>query len=469
MSTQEVSSRYRSTEQLYRLLDLSCIALSTYVSIFVLSINSSPYYFILASTCIIVFFILSEMVGTYQHEISRMFKTSVKSILLTWTVTFLFLLVIGYFSGNLKHFPRTMITIWFIATPIYLVIWRYAIKLAKSKYYQDASTLKNFAILGANTVGSHVADTILDDFSIGYRFLGFYDDRKKDDKRIVHSLGEHTYLGDFDQAVEDARRGKLDVIFIVLPMVAEYRIAKILDLLGDSATEVHIIPNFFVYNLLHARWHNIGSYLALSIYDTPFYGVGSMVKRIEDIILGSIILSLISIPMLIIAIIIKVTMPGGPVIFKQKRYGIGGQEVTVWKFRSMSVCEDGDSVKQATKDDQRITPFGAFIRRTSLDEFPQFINVLQGTMSIVGPRPHAVAHNEFYRKEIDGYMLRHMVKPGITGLAQISGCRGETKEVGQMRERIKYDLRYIRNWSLYLDIKIIFLTIFKGFVNKQAY
>jgi len=469
MSTQEVSSRYRSAEQLYRLLDLSCIALSTYVIIFILNISSSPYYFILASTCIIIFFILSEMVGTYQHEVSRMFKTSVKSILLTWFATFLFLLVIGYFSDNLKHFPREMISLWFLTTPIYLVIWRYMVRLAKSEYYKDESALKNFAILGANTIGSHVADTILDDFSIGYRFMGFYDDRKKDDKRIVHSLGEHEYLGDFDQAVEDARRGKIDVIFIVLPMVAEYRIAKILDLLGDSATEVHIIPNFFVYNLLHARWHNIGSYLALSIYDTPFYGVGSVVKRIEDIIIGSMILVLISIPMLIIATIIKITSPGGPVIFKQKRYGIGGQEVTVWKFRSMNVCEDGDNVKQATQNDQRITPFGAFIRRTSLDEFPQFINVLQGTMSIVGPRPHAVAHNEFYRKEIDGYMLRHMVKPGITGLAQISGCRGETKEVEEMRERIKFDLRYIRNWSLYLDIKIIFLTIFKGFVNKKAY
>lgn len=469
MSTQEVSSRYRSTEQIYRLLDLSCIALSTYIITFALSIESSPYYFILASTCIIIFFILSEMVGTYRHEVTRMFKTSVKSILLTWVITFLFLLVIGYFSGNLDIFPRNMVGLWFLTTPIFLFTWRYIVKFAKSEYYKDESTQKNFAILGANTIGSHVADTILDDFSIGYRFLGFYDDRKKDDQRIVHSLGNHEYLGDFDKAVEDARRGKIDVIFIVLPMVAEYRIAKILDLLGDTATEVHIIPNFFVYNLLHARWHNIGSYLALSIYDTPFYGVGSVVKRIEDVVIGSMILTLISIPMLVIAIIIKITSPNGPVIFKQKRYGIGGQEVTVWKFRSMHVCEDGNEVKQATKNDSRITPFGAFIRRTSLDEFPQFINVIQGTMSIVGPRPHAVAHNEFYRKEIDGYMLRHMVKPGITGLAQINGCRGETKEMDEMRERIKYDLRYIRNWSLYLDIKIIFLTIFKGFINKNAY
>jgi putative colanic acid biosynthesis UDP-glucose lipid carrier transferase len=157
------------------------------------------------------------------------------------------------------------------------------------------------------------------------------------------------------------------------------------------------------------------------------------------------------------------------VIFKQYRYGIDGKKIKVWKFRSMKVMDNGGVVKQATKDDPRVTKFGSFIRRTSLDELPQFINVLQGRMSIVGPRPHAVAHNEEYRQIVDKYMLRHKVKPGITGWAQINGYRGETDTLDKMEKRVEYDLNYIRNWSLWLDIKIIFLTVFKGFVGKNTY
>jgi len=185
-------------------------------------------------------------------------------------------------------------------------------------------------------------------------------------------------------------------------------------------------------------------------------------------LLCAIILPLIAIPMLIIAIAIKLTSPG-PVIFKQMRYGVKGEQIEVWKFRSMSVCENGESIKQATANDSRVTPLGSFLRRTSLDELPQFLNVLSGTMSVVGPRPHAVAHNEYYRKQIQGYMLRHKMKPGITGLAQISGCRGETETIDKMERRIHHDLEYIRQWSVILDIKIVILTIFKGFVGQQAY
>ena len=200
----------------------------------------------------------------------------------------------------------------------------------------------------------------------------------------------------------------------------------------------------------------------------PMDGANRIVKRIEDIILATLILALISIPMLMIAFCVRMTSPG-PALFRQKRYGIDGKSIEVWKFRSMKVMENGAKVTQATRGDNRITPFGAFLRRTSLDELPQFINVLRGEMSIVGPRPHAIAHNEEYRKIISGYMLRHKVKPGITGWAQINGWRGETDTVDKMEKRIEYDLDYIRNWSLFLDLKIVFLTVFKGFINKNAY
>jgi putative colanic acid biosynthesis UDP-glucose lipid carrier transferase len=205
-----------------------------------------------------------------------------------------------------------------------------------------------------------------------------------------------------------------------------------------------------------------------SIYETPFAGPNDWVKRAEDIILGLAIIILILPLLLIIAIGVKFSAPG-PIIFQQRRYGIHGDEIWVWKFRSMTVCEDGPSIPQACKNDPRVTKFGSFLRKTSMDEFPQFLNVLKGDMSIVGPRPHAIAHNEYYRKLVPGYMLRHKVKPGITGWAQVNGWRGETDTLNKMEKRVEYDLDYIRNWTLWLDLRIIFLTIFKGIVGKNAY
>jgi putative colanic acid biosynthesis UDP-glucose lipid carrier transferase len=206
----------------------------------------------------------------------------------------------------------------------------------------------------------------------------------------------------------------------------------------------------------------------LAVCETPFHGINGIIKRFSDIVLASAILALIAPVMLMIAVGIKRTSPG-PVFFKQRRYGLDGREIYVYKFRSMTVCEDGGEIKQATRDDQRVTRFGAFLRATSLDELPQFINVLQGRMSVVGPRPHAVAHNEMYRKLISGYMIRHKVRPGITGLAQVNGERGETATLERMQARINYDLDYLRNWSLLLDLQIIFKTIFVVLKKQNAY
>lgn len=228
------------------------------------------------------------------------------------------------------------------------------------------------------------------------------------------------------------------------------------------------MPDLYTYNLSVSQLKEVGGVQTFSIFSSPFDGVGKFTKRVEDIIIGSMIALLISPVLLAVAIGVKLSSPG-PVLFKQDRYGLGGKKIKVWKFRSMKVMENDAVVTQATKNDPRVTKFGAFIRRTSLDELPQFINVLQGSMSIVGPRPHAVAHNEQYRKLVDNYMIRHKIKPGITGWAQINGYRGETETVDKMDKRIRYDIQYMQNWSLWLDIKIIFLTVFKGFVSETAY
>jgi len=239
--------------------------------------------------------------------------------------------------------------------------------------------------------------------------------------------------------------------------------------LSDTTAIVKFIPDLFSFNLLDATWTELNGIPIISIYDTPINsGFAKLIKRAEDILFSLLILLFISPVLLWIAIKIRLDSPG-PIIFKQKRYGLNGKEINVYKFRSMTSLDNGPTIKQAQKDDPRITSFGKFIRKTSLDELPQFINVLQGKMSIVGPRPHAVAHNEEFRKLVPKYMQRHIVKPGITGWAQINGWRGETDTLEKMEKRIAFDLYYINNWSLWMDIKIILITPFKGFVNKNAY
>jgi putative colanic acid biosynthesis UDP-glucose lipid carrier transferase len=219
---------------------------------------------------------------------------------------------------------------------------------------------------------------------------------------------------------------------------------------------------------MQARLDHIGGVPVVGICETPFTGINGMVKRASDIVLSLGILFMLIPVLAVVAIGVKLSSPG-PVIFKQRRYGLNGEEIMVYKFRSMAVCEDGGTIKQATRDDKRVTPFGAFLRKSSLDELPQFVNVLQGRMSIVGPRPHAVAHNELYRKLIKGYMLRHKVKPGITGWAQVNGFRGETDTLEKMQSRIEYDLDYLRNWSLPLDLWIIVKTVREVLRRNNAY
>jgi putative colanic acid biosynthesis UDP-glucose lipid carrier transferase len=251
-------------------------------------------------------------------------------------------------------------------------------------------------------------------------------------------------------------------------MRAEERIRDVLRRLADTTASVYIVPDFFVFQLLHSRWTNIGGVPAVSVFENPLYGVDGVAKRVADLVLGSILLTLAAVPMLAIAAAIKITSPG-PVFFRQKRYGLDGREILVWKFRSMRVMESGGTVTQATKTDRRVTRLGAVLRRTSLDELPQLFNVLSGSMSLVGPRPHPNPLNETFRPMIEGYMLRHKVKPGITGLAQVSGWRGETDTLEKMQKRIECDHRYIREWSLWLDLVILFRTIFAVLSRKNAY
>jgi putative colanic acid biosynthesis UDP-glucose lipid carrier transferase len=333
----------------------------------------------------------------------------------------------------------------------------------------NGTNTRSALIIGATESGAALAKSIRTNPQYGINLIGFCDDRNIDRLDKEHKfISDSRFLGSVDFAIELANDSKIDNIYIAMPMSAEKRIQEILHLCGNTTANVHIIPDFFTFNLINSRLSRVGDVQTLSVYDTPINGLTSWIKRVEDLVLGVSILTLVSIPMMFIALGVKLTSRG-PILFKQDRYGLSGERIKVWKFRSMTVCDNGTDVKQAQKNDARITPFGAFLRRTSLDELPQFFNVIGGSMSIVGPRPHAVAHNEEYREKIGCYMLRHKVKPGITGWAQINGWRGETETLEKMEKRVEFDLDYLKNWSVFFDLKIVFLTIFKGFVGKNVY
>jgi putative colanic acid biosynthesis UDP-glucose lipid carrier transferase len=374
------------------------------------------------------------------------------------------LLALAFLSKSSIQFSRVTILAWAVATPIALVVERVLLRSALRRFRRLGLNTRSVAIVGSGKAASKLVDVIMSSPWMGLRITGIYDDAGNINLPIDSIKLRHVVC----ELAQHAKEGVFDCVYIAYSMQEEEKIRGLIEQLADSTVSVHIVPDVFVSELFHARWSSLGEVPLVSVFESPFYGSNSFFKRMEDLVLGSLILLLILPVMAAIAVAVKFTSPG-PALFKQRRYGLNGQVIEVWKFRSMCVLEDGGHIPQAQKNDPRVTKLGAFLRKTSLDELPQFINVIQGQMSIVGPRPHAVAHNEQYRKQIHGYMLRHTVKPGITGWAQVNGWRGETDTMDKMEMRVKFDLDYINNWSIAFDIKIIWLTIFCGMRGKNAY
>jgi len=387
-----------------------------------------------------------------------------RKILFDWVMVIGILLFLAFATKLSAHFPRKVMMTWFMVTPVVLVVSHALARFVVHQLAVRAQDARSMVIVGANPLGFKLAQRVLDDPYYNVEVKGFFDDRNS--TRL--ELNNGPLLGSISELPGWVRTNSVATIYITLPMVAQPRIMKMLEELGDTTASVYFVPDIFAFDLIQARFDELEGIPVVAICESPFAGFNSVLKRVSDIVFGIIALLLLWPVMLAIAIGIKMTSPG-PILFKQRRYGLDGAEIMVYKFRSMKVLEDGASVRQATRDDDRITPFGAFLRRCSLDELPQFLNVLQGTMSIVGPRPHAVAHNEQYRKLIKRYMLRHKVKPGITGWAQINGYRGETETVEKMQSRVAYDLDYMRNWSVSLDVWIMLRTVTVVFKDRNAY
>ena len=417
---------------------------------------------------VLVFSIVADANGLYSPTLrSAPRRVEIGKTWLSWGVTPPVLLTIAFVTKTGDDYSRVVTLAWFVLTPVLITVARQGVRRLEEALHRRGVATRTVHIVGATKMGALIAQRIMDDESSALRVEGYFDDR--DVERLnpmPPALGG--CKGRLDELLELAHKGKVDIVYIALPLRAESRISEMVRRLADSTASVYVVADFLVFDLVHAQWSNVHGMPVVSVFESPFYGVNGWLKRVEDLVLGSLILLLIAVPMLAIALGVKLTSPG-PVFFRQRRYGLNGEEIRVLKFRSMSVSEDGPNVKQATKNDQRVTRFGAFLRRTSLDELPQFLNVLMGEMSIVGPRPHAISHNEMYRRMIHGYMLRHKVKPGITGWAQVNGWRGETDTLEKMEQRVNHDLHYIQNWGLLLDLKIIFKTVFGSGTRQNAY
>ena len=383
----------------------------------------------------------------------------------SWTVLIAILALCGYATRSLHYFETDVLLQWVIATPVLQWLATWIGRTLINRHAAQPSSRRTAVIVGASALGVKVARALQEGERHGASFVGYFDDRGDD--RIDEGARSRV-LGTLTDVAAYTMANGVREVYITLPLGSQPRIVELLEQLQGTTASLFFVPDVFGISIIQGRLQDMNGVPVVGICETPFTGTNELVKRLSDIVLASIIVVLISPVLAAIALGVKLSSPG-PAIFKQRRNGLGGDEIVVYKFRSMTTVDDGAVVRQATRNDPRITPFGAFLRRTSLDELPQFFNVLQGTMSIVGPRPHAVTHNKEYRQIIKAYMVRHKVKPGITGWAQVNGQRGETDTIEKMRVRVEYDLEYLRNWSLGLDLRIIVSTIRLLFFDRHAY
>jgi putative colanic acid biosynthesis UDP-glucose lipid carrier transferase len=389
----------------------------------------------------------------------------VREVATGWSMTVVVLALIGWTTRTAEVFDPHVLLAWLVATPLARVAGHLALPPLLRRLYATRRAQRVAVIVGACELGRALAERLLRNPLLGIRVAGFFDDRGPD--RTGEEAAGAT-LGTLDQLADYVKAQRIDLIYITLPMASQPRTVRLLDQLHDTTASIHFVPDIFLFDLIQGQIDTVDGMPVVSVCETPFRGLNALVKRASDIVLA-LLFCIVALPlMLAIAAGVKLSSPG-PAIFRQRRYGLDGREIVVYKFRTMTVTEDGAHIRQATRADERVTRFGAFLRRSSLDELPQFINVLQGRMSVVGPRPHAVAHTELYRKLIKGYMFRHKVRPGITGWAQVNGLRGETDTLEKMERRIAYDLAYLRAWSLRLDLWIVLKTLFVALDGRNAY
>jgi putative colanic acid biosynthesis UDP-glucose lipid carrier transferase len=433
---------------LARLSDAVIIWFSLYGLMRVFHVSESTLYQYAALLTIIFYFLTAELNSNFRSSRLENYGDIAGKVIFAWALTCIALFFTVFITKTSGEFSRLVISSWLITTPVLLTIERILIFVVLRHLRKYIINTRTYAILGSAIPTLSLPKQIEELSWTGLQLVGKFND--------------------LEVLLIELERNPIDYIFLSYSANEQEKIIAAIQALSGSTASTYLVPDLLLSDLLGSRWIMLGNTPLVVINDHPFYGGWWVLKKIEDIVLASLILILILPLMILIALAIKLSSTG-PVLFKQRRHGLNGEVIKVFKFRTMSVLDDGDVVLQATINDSRFTPIGKFLRRYSLDELPQFINVLQGTMSIVGPRPHALAHNEYYRQLINGYMQRHKVKPGITGWAQVNGLRGETDTLDKMQSRVEFDIYYINHWTIGLDFKIILLTILSVLSGKIAH
>ncbi len=412
------------------------------------------------------------------YRTSSSFAAKLFSLFNAWSISFLALFVLGFLTKQTDAYSRIFMTELFLVGFVAQSLIHFLVRVINRRVHKNSQVTDNVIIVGQGQLANYLEHKITSNPWLNERVIGnvSIEEEANHQRKVQKSeLNEYPqsrtiHLGKVAELPDLIDAHDINTIYIVTPLESSRVLEELYFVLLDKHVSIHWIPDIFSLRLINHSVKEIAGIPVLTLSETPLTGVSKLGKAIEDKVLSFLILLMIIPVLIVVAIAVKLDSPG-PIFFRQKRAGWNGKTFSIWKFRSMRINQqaaDGETLQQAKKNDPRITKVGAFIRRTSLDELPQVFNVLKGDMSLVGPRPHAIQHDEVYSQRISDYYARHNIKPGITGLAQVRGYRGETKEIDQMTKRIESDIEYINNWSIWLDLSILMRTA-TAFTGKGAY
>ena len=432
------------------------------------SLDFSTKRFVVLFSVVGFAYVIFAGFGLYRINRSQFLHELIVRLTIAWFVIGLLVSLVAFLSKIAVDVSRLWFTSSMILSYVLLVGVRLVSGFILATSHMKGKDIQFVVLIGRETEAERILRRLQENPWTGYQVSRVFSEINQ--PKNVHAENVQSLFDEVHSYIELQRQADKPVVevWVSLPLSEQAIIEQLLSRLQDASVDVCLLPDTFGMQFYSGTASNIAEVPVVNISDVRLHGSAELFKRLFDRVVSILAIGLLMPVMLCIAAAIKLDSRG-PVMFRQLRYGMDGREIEVWKFRSMSVQEDTGNVRQATRGDSRVTRVGAFLRRHSLDELPQFFNVLQGRMSIVGPRPHAVSHNEEYRKQINGYMLRHKIKPGITGWAQVNGWRGETDTLDKMEKRVRYDLEYIQNWSAWLDVKIILMTLFQGFSTKDVY
>jgi putative colanic acid biosynthesis UDP-glucose lipid carrier transferase len=446
-----------------RVIDAIWLAVCLWVACRMEEVPWTAAHTLLALLAMLIFWIVASHFRLYRSWRISPAHSEIIRFWLCWGFTALVVTFVVYALALFGSSGRELLLLWVGLGFCTLTASRLAVRTALRWLRLRGRNFRTAAVAGATVLGQRIAHNITHTSWMGLRVVGFFDDRNAARTGIGVPI-----RGNFSDLAAMARNGEIDVVYVALPLRSEMRIKSLLQMLRETSASVYFVPDFSGFDLLGAHWDSLGDLPMVSIVGSRVHGMNWVAKRSFDIGFSLAVLLVMAIPMIAIAIAVKLSSPGR-IMYRQDRYGLDGRKFEIWKFRTMTVEESTNQFSQARRNDPRVTSIGRFLRKTSLDELPQFINVLQGRMSVVGPRPHPVALTEAQRSLVAGYMWRHKVKPGITGWAQVNGYRGETDTMEKIERRIALDMEYINNWSVMLDCKIIMMTFRTILVAENAY